>query len=286
MTWRARGSIPHAIESTALLVELLLKSESDAQRNASQRSDSERRLSLATAIMRFVNGVVDEEQRSQYANAVGALGRKLGIAPILVEIRHSVAHERLPPLPALQHAAKLALEWLDEHYWKLQSVQKPNYSDELSQLIAEWPSDAEDYFPRLFKYPFEEGLVGALVSTLLGAEEAMHSHWFGFLDEACAVAPSLLQSLLDALQRESTTGDSATRTLALEWLTRLLDSQPMFSCNVQNTQSRPRPSTLDEFESFTSSLAPSTPWSRVPLFRPCAIGTLQRNSLFFFVFQR
>lgn len=112
--WRIRGFVPHAVESTAQLVEVLL-----AQAYGG-RSGRETQLALSASLVRFVNGVVEPGQKSVRAISVTRLAHFAQLPQWLVELRHGATHSSLPTLPGLQAAAPQALHWLRESYWQRQ----------------------------------------------------------------------------------------------------------------------------------------------------------------------
>jgi len=71
------------------------------------------------AIMRLVNGVVDQSQKRN-TTSVASRAEAAELPRVLVDIRHEAAHNELPSLPLLQHGSKKALDWLSSHYWDVQ----------------------------------------------------------------------------------------------------------------------------------------------------------------------
>jgi ribosomal biogenesis protein LAS1 len=54
---------------------------------------------------RFVNGVVDEDQRAEYAQNIYRLARRKNLPHSLVTLRHDATHGVLPSLVVLRNAA-------------------------------------------------------------------------------------------------------------------------------------------------------------------------------------
>jgi Las1-like len=109
---RRPAALPLALEATVSLRTLLVR--------GSRVDDHTRRLGLAMALVRLVNGVTDRIQpRADGASArsVHSLARALALPPVLVELRHQATHNALPRLDALEDAACLALNWLEAEYW-------------------------------------------------------------------------------------------------------------------------------------------------------------------------
>jgi hypothetical protein len=89
-----------------------------------------RRLALAMAIVRLVNGATDSIQpRADGATArsVHSLAKVLHMPPILVELRHQAAHSALPRLDALVDAGHEAMAWLEAEYWQPQGEAVAEY---------------------------------------------------------------------------------------------------------------------------------------------------------------
>lgn len=107
----SRGKLPHTIEITSLLTSIVLLDEkNDADTNILK-------LSYSMAIIRFVNGLLDNFQQSNYAIPLYQLAKSLNLPSFFVELRHMSTHEALPELPICRIACKRALNWLYDNYW-------------------------------------------------------------------------------------------------------------------------------------------------------------------------
>ncbi|KAJ2870222.1 rRNA-processing protein las1, partial [Coemansia asiatica] len=118
--WRARSRLPVAIEATASLVEMTIVGEERKSVNITQL-----RHLYAMALIRFVNTIVDLEQRGTYAQSIVSLAGRIGMPAWFVELRHAGTHESLPNLAALQSACQQALGWLNDYYWNRQTRTLP-----------------------------------------------------------------------------------------------------------------------------------------------------------------
>lgn len=116
--WRSRGRLPVSVESTACLVEIWL-----SERAPQPPSEVQLRLAYSMALLRMVNGICDPSQRGKAVGSVLTLSRRLGLPPMLVDLRHAATHGSLPALPALQLGATQAMGWLLERYWRQQHEQ-------------------------------------------------------------------------------------------------------------------------------------------------------------------
>ncbi|GAA5989055.1 hypothetical protein JCM11641_002310 [Rhodosporidiobolus odoratus] len=114
--WIARGNCPHAVESTANLLDLILVDRPSTS-TARAPSPAELRLSYSMAIIRFVNSLVDPLQTTYYARSIASLAAQIGLPLWFVELRHQATHEELPSLSVLRDAARQALDWLYTFYW-------------------------------------------------------------------------------------------------------------------------------------------------------------------------
>ncbi|KAJ1826435.1 rRNA-processing protein las1 [Coemansia sp. RSA 2599] len=118
--WRARCRLPVAIEATASLVEMDIAGRERKGVNITQL-----RHLYAMALIRFVNTIVDLEQKGTYAQSIVSLAGRIGMPAWFVELRHAGTHESLPSLAALQSACQQALGWLNSYYWNKQTRALP-----------------------------------------------------------------------------------------------------------------------------------------------------------------
>lgn len=129
--YQSKGSqyLPHVIDSTAQITSAMLLDErkSDEGNNDTLAV----RLTYAMALIRFVNGLLDPTQQSQFAIPLHTLAKKVGVSSWFVDLRHWGTHEReLPSLDMLRSAAKEALEWLWNHYWNDEELEEEESSDD------------------------------------------------------------------------------------------------------------------------------------------------------------
>ena len=92
-TWRSRGRVPLAVESTAVLAELEL---------STALSEPVLCLALGMALTRLVNGVVDPMQQRARATSVQRLAAEVALPASLVALRHEATHNQLPSMGALK----------------------------------------------------------------------------------------------------------------------------------------------------------------------------------------
>jgi len=132
--WRARGRCPHAVEATAVLVELSLSdpavsgigdsSYAGTGTGAAGVAEPVLRGAYAMAVVRALNGLVDAgQQRGPHASSVQALAKRVGLPTWVVELRHDAAHNSLPSLPLLRLASASLMRYLERKYWAAQQSQ-------------------------------------------------------------------------------------------------------------------------------------------------------------------
>lgn len=133
-----RGSVPHAVECTALLMSALIEDTPTA--NAlSVRSQ------MAMSLIRFVNGMIDPHQKGVFATPMQVIARDIGLPTSLIDIRHTCTHENLPSLKLLRDGVVVALEWVYNNYWvvreeELTQTQRGNGvdRDEIKETFRQW----------------------------------------------------------------------------------------------------------------------------------------------------
>ncbi|KAJ2157261.1 rRNA-processing protein las1 [Coemansia sp. RSA 552] len=119
--WRARGRVPAAIDATANLVEVAV---ADRERRPGMAVNQLRHM-YSMALVRFVNSIVDLEQRGNFAQSMVVLASRIGMPAWFVELRHACTHEQIPSLAVLRSAGDQAHQWLGDYYWKRQSRTLP-----------------------------------------------------------------------------------------------------------------------------------------------------------------
>lgn len=125
--WSLRGRLPHAVQASAQLIEIMLCDQERSSYSSSSlstigRSDIELRLMYSLAVIRAVNGLADAQQQGYFADSVLSLATGLGIPAWIVELRHDATHSELPPLGVLREASRVLIDWLHRNYWQAQSI--------------------------------------------------------------------------------------------------------------------------------------------------------------------
>ncbi|KAF2138848.1 uncharacterized protein K452DRAFT_361058 [Aplosporella prunicola CBS 121167] len=118
--WKRRATLPHAIDSTASLVDAVRLDEMAGTSALAVRN------AYSAAFNRFVTGFCDTVQHSFRKLSMYDMAAALSMPSSFVELRHEATHEELPSLRRLRRATQHALAWLWEHYWqKLDAVVLP-----------------------------------------------------------------------------------------------------------------------------------------------------------------
>ncbi|XP_050349854.1 uncharacterized protein LOC126773175 [Nymphalis io] len=117
LIWKARcPSLPSGIESTLTLLEVHVQDLNN--KNIEICSDHLIRLAYSSALMRFVNHMLDKETAKGLTLYQAA--KNSGIPDWIIELRHDTAHsDRLPPLNLLREATLTSIQWLQNNYWDM-----------------------------------------------------------------------------------------------------------------------------------------------------------------------
>ncbi len=90
-----------------------ISTEAESEGNfVATRSEIERRLLHATAVLRCVNGLVEPGQRGITAAPVQSLARNVGLPAWVVDMRHEISHKELPSLSTLRLGSDFLLKYL------------------------------------------------------------------------------------------------------------------------------------------------------------------------------
>ncbi|KAF5025906.1 hypothetical protein F66182_2025 [Fusarium sp. NRRL 66182] len=116
--WMQRGNCPHMVESTALLMAAMLSDREAAAGENAASSAYAIRAAYSAAFSRFVTGLLDGHQDKLRKQSMYSIAKTIGLPATFVELRHQSTHEQLPSLAKLRTAAKKALLWIWDYYWK------------------------------------------------------------------------------------------------------------------------------------------------------------------------
>lgn len=76
-----------------------------------------------------MTGLLDLHQDKQRKMSMYDVAKSVGLPATFVELRHQATHEQLPSLTRLRAAARKALDWIWEYYWR-QLEDQPRVDDE------------------------------------------------------------------------------------------------------------------------------------------------------------
>ncbi|KAG8190211.1 hypothetical protein JTE90_011932 [Oedothorax gibbosus] len=113
---RCQYALAAAIEATYVLVRAVLQ-DMLAEDNKCYTSERDLQNLFAMAIVRFVNLMLEREGKDKNLTV---LADKYQIPRWIVELRHDATHAKVPSLPLLRMGARLALQYLEDNYWKLE----------------------------------------------------------------------------------------------------------------------------------------------------------------------
>lgn len=115
LIWKARcPSLPSGIESTLGLLEVHLE---DTKPDAQDPNEQVLRLAYSSAIMRFVNHMLDTE--TARGSSLYQAAKNLDVPDWIIDLRHDTAHSNsLPSLELLREATTIGLQWLKGSYWE------------------------------------------------------------------------------------------------------------------------------------------------------------------------
>ncbi|CAJ2507816.1 Uu.00g090020.m01.CDS01 [Anthostomella pinea] len=128
--WMQRGGCPHLVESTALLTAAILGDVHETRGARASSSAYALRAAYSAAFSRFVTGLLDSQQDKQRKLSMYALAKTIGLPATFVELRHQATHEQLPSLSKLRSAARKALAWIWDYYWKNLTTQVEGEEEE------------------------------------------------------------------------------------------------------------------------------------------------------------
>ncbi|KAF5602797.1 hydroxyacylglutathione hydrolase [Fusarium pseudocircinatum] len=139
--WMQRGNCPHMVESTALLMAAMLSDTEAAAGENAASSAYAIRAAYSAAFSRFVTGLLDGHQDKQRKQSMYSIAKTIGLPATFVELRHQSTHEQLPSLAKLRTAAKKALLWIWEYYWK--QLGEDN-SDACRKVVLRYLSEGDE----------------------------------------------------------------------------------------------------------------------------------------------
>ncbi|KAG5356191.1 Pre-rRNA-processing protein [Yarrowia sp. B02] len=134
--YMVRGNVPHAVECTGMLISAQIEDSPTANAIST-------RLAMSTALIRFVNGMIDPHQKGSYVMPMQMIAREIGLPVFLVDLRHTCTHETLPSLRELRAGVDEAVQWLYSQYWSVQNSETNETSqaadsEEIKEIFRQW----------------------------------------------------------------------------------------------------------------------------------------------------
>eukprot|EP01039_Chlorochromonas_danica_P008867 gene8867-9779_t len=169
--WRARQHIPHSVDITAEMVDLMMKDPVLSQLHLEHEhiphpiffyQDHELTLLYSLTIIRAINGITEPSQQGYYVRSILTIAEELGLPGWIVELRHDATHGHLPSLSVLRAACRYLLTWYEKHYWKPQyeELEKLNKKSMQGSFQKEKVEDCSSIW-------FSDFLVPCLLSSSL-----------------------------------------------------------------------------------------------------------------------
>lgn len=160
--WRSKslqGRLPHAIETTATLAELILR---DSSYNTSSQtgnasipvSTMELRLSYSSAIIRGINSLADSADRNIVNNSNSSNSNSTSVANLcdllniprwLVDVRHDASHSCLPSLNTLRMASNTLLAYIGNCYWGFINSRRMEITKQAWDLLTSYTNTLSGY---------------------------------------------------------------------------------------------------------------------------------------------
>ncbi|XP_037971500.2 uncharacterized protein LOC105381277 [Plutella xylostella] len=134
LIWKARcPSLPSGIESTLSLLEVHVE---DLKADNGPRNHQVLRLAYSSAIMRFVNHMLDKETAK--GSSLYQAAKNLDIPEWIIDLRHDTAHNNsLPSIELLREATDISLDWLLKNYWHKHKQHIKDYLANKEDIIIE-----------------------------------------------------------------------------------------------------------------------------------------------------
>lgn len=220
LIWKARSpSLPSGIESTLSLLQVYLEDK----KSEDGSSDQLLRLAYSSAIMRFVNHMLDTV--TVKGSSLYQAARTLGVPDWVVDLRHDTAHSNtLPPLKLLRDGCLVSLQWLLLNYW-----------DKLKPYIQDYVCGQEDpvtgdlyKIEALFNFYISLGICTQTKLKMKNLSEIPNAK---MRDTIVSNAIELLQDQVDLSNLKTVSINSLINTLNLEGKKLLKVKEPSAAVN-------------------------------------------------------
>ena len=194
MAWKLRGNLPHAVESTALLVDAVL------HHDITTNSIFSIRAVYSAAFSRFVTGFCDigrHKERTLEPSSMLEIAKQIDMPLEFVALRHEATHEELPGIQRLVSAVKQALDWLWRVYWG--RLEEPEEPESVAQALPAIKSDLSTLL-RNFRKSRRDALRNKSPKSLEGSAEVANA--CDACVEICNGSRSRIEALATVLVEE------------------------------------------------------------------------------------
>ena len=145
--WRNRGKLPISVDATLSILEIMRKDPVLMSEDFGSQCFAPSELSLlyGLAITRFVNLIIDVQQKGSMAANMELVGASIEIPNWIIQVRHVATHgTNIPPIFVLRRAAnELLVGFLIPKYWMRQHNLLSNESFSLEGGTAKQLSTTE-----------------------------------------------------------------------------------------------------------------------------------------------
>ena len=135
--WTHRGKVPSAVEATVVVLAAQLEDQRLSISSAGH-DPLQLRMAYSMALTRFVNGVVDMQQRGKFAASISTLAAAVELPRFFVDLRQDATHGSLPAISVLRFAAQRALTWIRGRYWQKQADQLQAAEDTVRHGLTQY----------------------------------------------------------------------------------------------------------------------------------------------------
>lgn len=158
----------------------------------------------------FVTGLLDSHQDKQRKMSMYDVAKSVGLPATFVELRHQATHEQLPSLTRLRAAARKALAWIWEYYWRhlqMDDAADHQVADKSTAAVFEGSGSEEE--EEGFGSGEEREIRKLLLRYLKGVEREDLRREIGRLDEG------LVLTVLDSISESTKDSRVLRRAMAL-----------------------------------------------------------------------
>lgn len=121
--------------------------------------------------------MLDGHQDKQRKQSMYTIAKTLGLPATFVELRHQSTHEQLPSLAKLRTAARKALQWIWEYYWRQLADEaqpsKEQQTDPCKELVLRYLRESDEATRRKHKKRFRQWDLDRVLKTIAELQESL-----------------------------------------------------------------------------------------------------------------